>query len=63
MDLSHTATFSISVPPGDTYSTILGSGGTPVPEPASFGMLAVGALALVAARATRARALRTVAKP
>ena len=52
MDLSHTATFSISVPDGDTYSTILGSG-TSVPEPRSTVIFVTGAIALVLARRGR----------
>lgn len=49
LDLSHTATFSISVPAGDTFSTILGSA-TPVPEPGGLEVLAVSFAALAATR-------------
>ena len=49
MDLSHTATFSITVPEGDTYSTILGSAAS-VPEPASISVLSLGAIILALQR-------------
>jgi hypothetical protein len=49
MDLSHTATFSITVPAGDSYSTILGIG-TPVPEPSGVAAIAGGLIMLIIRR-------------
>lgn len=51
MDFSHTATFSLSVPQGDTWSsqsgTFLTAATQPAstPEPATFSLLASGLLA------------------
>ena len=59
MDLSHTATFSITVPSGDSYSTILGSGGTAISEPATLTVFGSGVLGflLLARRRPRSGAI------